>query len=68
MRVNSLRAFSLWKTGAVDEVPGFFSGQAVRGNFPTLFNGRMEHSSESKHGHLYALASEYHITNQTVWE
>lgn len=40
MKVKSLRAVSLWKTGAIDNVPGFFSGQAVTGNFPTPFNSR----------------------------
>jgi hypothetical protein len=68
MKVKLLRAVSLWKTGAVDKVPGFFSGQAVTGNFPTPFNSRFLNFSESKRGCLYTLASEFHVTNQTVWE
>lgn len=37
MKVKSLRAVSLWKTGAVDKVGGFSSGQAVTGHFPAPF-------------------------------
>lgn len=40
MKVKSLRAVSLWKTGAVDKVPGFFSGQAVTRNSSAPFNSR----------------------------
>lgn len=64
MKVKSLRAVSFWKTGAVDKAPGFYSGQAVTGNFPLPLIVD-SHFSASKHGHLYALASEYHVTNQT---